>query len=160
MPGSAIRKVLNMKTVALFVAGLIVAAPMFASVTSAATPEEIISQRQANQKRVGEISDGIKKALAGGATAASQLDVVKEMDQRAHLLKGYFPAGTETGGNTKAKPEIWSDRDGFDKANDNYTDAVDKLLTLAQAGDTAGFSTQFSAVGATCGACHRSYRNR
>jgi len=153
-----------MKSVALFVAGLLLAGSVLAvatsTVTSAATPDEIIAQRQANQKRVGEISDGIKKALAGGATAASQLDVVKEMDQRAHLLKGYFPEGTETGGNTKAKPEIWSDRDGFNKANDTYTDAVDKLLTLAQAGDTAGFTAQFTQVGGTCGACHRVYRNR
>jgi cytochrome c556 len=153
-------KVIHMKTAALFLTGLLLAGSAFAAVSYAATPLEIISARQANQKRVGDIAKSVKTALGGQATAASQLEIVKELDQRAHLLKGYFPAGTEAGGDTKALPAIWSDRAGFDKAADTYTDAVDKLLALAQAGDTAGFTTQFAAVGDTCGACHRTYRAR
>ena len=149
-----------MKIPTLVLTGLLLAGSAFATVSFAAAPEEIISARQANQKRVGDIAKSIKTAIGSQATAASQLEIVKELDQRAHLLKGYFPAGTETGGNTKAQPAIWSDRPGFDKAADSYTDAVDKLLALAQAGDTPGFTTQFAAVGDTCGACHRTYRAR
>lgn len=146
---------------ALFAAVFLMAAmPFVPSSSVAATPEEIITMRQANQKRVGDLTTGIKKALEGGATAESQADAAKELAQRAHLIKGYFPPGTETGGNTKARPEIWSNRAGFDAAADAYTEAFDKLVVLAQAGDTPGFSAQFATAGATCGACHRNFRAR
>jgi cytochrome c556 len=151
----------NMKFVSLAVFGLMLCAPVLSSsVSFAATPEEIISTRQANQKRVGDLTGAMKKALEGGATAASQLEATKELDDRAHRLGGYFPAGTETGGNTKARPEIWTNRAGFDEADNAYTSAIDKLLVLAQAGDTAGFTAQFATVGGTCGACHRNFRVR
>jgi len=153
--------VFRMKPVVLLLAGLMMAGPVFTVMpAAAATPGEIIAARQANQKRVGDLMDSIQKALPSGATAASQLAAAKEIDERAHLIKGYFPPGTETGGNTKALPAIWADRAGFNKAADNYTAAFDKLLALAQAGDTAGFTAQFAAAGAACGACHRTYRTR
>lgn len=139
---------------------LVLAGAAFASTGFAATPEETISLRQANQKRVGELNTSIKKALASGATAASQLGAVKEIDDRARLIKGYFPAGTETGGNTKARPDIWTNRVGFDAAADAYVAAFDRLVVLAQAGDDAGFTAQFATAGATCGACHRVFRSR
>jgi len=150
-----------MRRVSVFVAALLLSAtPYMAISASAATPDEIITMRQANQKRVGELNDGIKKALASGATAASQLEATKDLDDRTHLIKGYFPVGTETGHDTKARPEIWTNRAGFDAAADAYVEAYDKLLVLAQAGDTAGFTAQFATASGTCGACHRNFRAR
>jgi cytochrome c556 len=146
-----------MKRVSLLAAVLLVAG----SVASlAATPDEIIATRQANQKRVGELTTAMKKAVEGGATASSQVDASIELSDRARRLKDYFPVGTETGGNTKAKAEIWSDRAGFVKVDAAYVAAFDKLLVLARAGDTPGFNAQFADAGGTCGACHRTYRAR
>lgn len=150
-----------MQRFALFLASALIAVvPFISGPTAAATPEEIIAARQANQKRVGDLTGDIKKAMEAGASAESQADAVKEIDQRAHLIKGYFPDGTETGGKTKARPEIWTNRAGFDKAADAYVAAFDKLSVLAQAGDTPAFKAQFAEAGATCGACHRDFRNR
>ncbi len=126
---------------------------------SSAEPADIIAARRANQKRVGELSKSIKTAVAANATAASLLDQVKEMDDRAKLIKGYFPPGTETG-DTKARPEIWSNRAGFDAAADRYIGEFNKLLVIAQAGDTAAFGPQYETAAATCGACHRDFRAR
>ena len=146
-----------MKRVSLFAAALLVAG----SVASlAATPDEIIATRQANQKRVGELVTAMKKSVEGGATAASQVEASTELADRTHRLKDYFPVGTETGGNTKAKPEIWSDRAGFDKVADIYVAEFDKLLVVAKSGDTPAFNAQFNVAGGTCGACHRTYRAR
>lgn len=146
-----------MKRVSLFAAALLVAG----SVASlAATPDEIIATRQANQKRVGELVTAMKKSVEGGATAASQVEASTELADRAQRLKAYFPVGTETGGNTKAKPEIWSDREGFDKVNDIYVAEFNKLLVTAKSGDTQAFNAQFAVAGNTCGACHRTYRAR
>eukprot|EP01037_Dinobryon_pediforme_P009705 gene9705-9770_t len=134
----------HMKRLTLFVAALLVAGT---AAGFAATPDEIIATRQANQKRVQELVNGMKKGVEGGAAASTQVDAAAELADRAHRLKGYFPEGTETGGNTKAKPEIWSDRAGFDKVAASYEDAFDKLLVLAKAGDTAGFNAQFATAG-------------
>jgi cytochrome c556 len=146
-----------MKRVTFFAAALL----MLGSVPGfAATPDEIIATRQANQKRVGDITTAMKKAIEAGAPASSQVDAATELSDRTHRLRGYFPAGTETGGNTKARPEIWTDRAGFEKAATNYEEAFDKLLVIAKSGDTAAFNAQFAAAGGTCGACHRNYRAR
>lgn len=50
-------------------------------------PAQTIAARRDNQKRVGELNDAIKKAIASDATAASQLALVQERDDRTHLLK-------------------------------------------------------------------------
>ena len=71
-----------------------------------------------------------------------------------------FPDGTQTGRNTKAKAEIWSDRAGFEKAAANFYQAAEKLETLAEADDKAGFAEQFKVTAGACGACHRAYRER
>lgn len=150
-----------MKPIVLLMTGVLLASTaMVALPASAASPEEIITMRKANQKRVSDLFGNVKKALDAGATAGSQVEAVKEIDDRTHLIKGYFPPGTETGGGTKAGPAIWTNRAGFDAAADTYVAAFDKLLTLAQANDTPGFTAQFAAAGATCGACHRNFRER
>jgi cytochrome c556 len=146
-----------MKRLTLVAAAFLVAS---AAASFAATPDEIIATRQANQKRVGDLVTAMKKAVEGGAPASSQVEAATELADRAHRLKGYFPEGTETGGNTKAKAEIWSDRAGFNKVSESYEEAFDKLLVLAKAGDTSGFNAQFATAGGTCGACHRTYRAR
>jgi cytochrome c556 len=134
-----------MKPVALFLAGLLLASPVISIVHAyAATPEETIAARKANRKKTGDLADGIKKAL----------------DDLAHAHGALYPVGTETGGETKALPAIWTNRAGFDEANANNVAAIDKLLAAAKSGDTAAFTTQFGAVGATCGACHRNFRAR
>jgi cytochrome c556 len=124
------------------------------------TPLEIISARQANYKRIGDIADSLKKSLEAGASAASLEPLAAELDMRAHRIHDFFPAGTETGGNTKARPEIWSNREGFNAAAMTLTDATTKLEALAKAGDNDGFAAQFRTTGAACGACHRNFRAR
>jgi cytochrome c556 len=69
-----------------------------------------------------------------------------------------FPTGTDTGGNTKALPAVWSDRAGFEKADANFVEAAQKLADLAKAGDADAFAAQVKVVGEACGACHKDYR--
>lgn len=150
-----------MKPVALLLAGLLMAAPIATAIHAhAATPDETIAMRRANRKRTGELAESIKKALAAGATAQSQQAAVQELDDLAKPFKGWFPAGTETGGGTHALPAIWTERAKFDAAADVNQTAIDRLLVLAKAGDTVAFTAQFHEVGASCGACHRSFKAR
>jgi cytochrome c556 len=127
---------------------------------AAATGEEVIAERRANFKRIGEISDAIKTIVGAGSATAELGPLTRELDERVKRISGFFPAGSETGGGTKARTEIWSDRDGFNKATANIAIETGKLITAAGGSDFAAFGDQYKATGAACGACHRNYRNR
>ena len=88
-----------------------------------------------------------------------QLEVpAKAIAGWATLIPTLFPKGTETGGDTKALPEIWSDPDGFKKLAVAATDAANKLAVAAKAGDADEVAADTKLLGEQCGACHKSYR--
>ena len=58
---------------------------------------------------------------------------------------------------TKAKAEVWSDRDGFEAAVKAYTDATTAYLEAAESGDLEAMKAKFGGVGKSCGGCHDSY---
>jgi cytochrome c556 len=74
------------------------------------------------------------------------------------LIPTMFPKGTETGNNTKALPEIWSDPEGFKKDADALSAAATKVADAAKAGDADAVAADAKALGEACGACHKAYR--
>jgi len=79
----------------------------------------------------------------------------------AKALPRMFPAGTgqgETPVDTQARPEIWRDRPGFERAAANYSDQTARLAALAAANDTAGFTKQLDVVNQACAMCHGRYK--
>jgi cytochrome c556 len=76
----------------------------------------------------------------------------------AAVIPTMFPKGTETGGNTKALPTIWSDPAGFQKIALALGEAATKLATDAKAGDADLVAADTKALGEQCGACHKTYR--
>lgn len=123
-------------------------------------PVDIIIGRQAAYDLLQSVVDGMKAGVAAGGDVKMYSDPAKAISAWGHAIPGMFPAGTESGHGTKAKPEVWSDRAGFQAAAAKLSDAADKLAGFADANDKAGFATQFQALGGTCGGCHRAYRNR
>jgi cytochrome c556 len=69
-----------------------------------------------------------------------------------------FPPGSDKGGDTKALPEIWTDRAGFEKIASDAGAAATKLAEAAKAGDADEVAVQFKALGEQCGTCHKHYR--
>jgi len=65
-----------------------------------------------------------------------------------------FPAGSG-GGESKAKPEIWTDAAGFEKG---MKDAHAAAVALQSVKDEAAFGPALGAVGASCKSCHDKYR--
>src|SRR6201986_5466181 len=76
----------------------------------------------------------------------------------AAVIPTMFPKGTETGGNTKALPEIWSDQAGFQQIALALGSAATKLATDAKAGDAEALAADTKALGEQCGACHKAFR--
>ena len=76
------------------------------------------------------------------------------------LIPTLFPKGTETGGNTKALPAIWSDSAGFEKIALAANAAATKLAADAKAGNTEEVAADAKLLGEQCGACHKGYRQK
>jgi cytochrome c556 len=122
--------------------------------------QDIIVTRQAGFDLQGGAFDAIRAVVAAKGDVKPYTAAAKGIAAWAKQIPLVFPVGSETGHNTKAKPEIWSDRAGFAKDANDLATAADKLAELTKAGDEAGVADQVKVVGGTCGACHRSYRNR
>lgn len=137
---------------------LAICAPARAQVAISA--DDLIEARQAGQDMLAGNFAGIQATLAAKGDVTKVAGSAAAMARWARNLPTLFPAGTETMHNTHALPAVWSDHAGFVKAANDFADAADKLSALAKAGDTAAMPDQVKAVGAACGACHRTYRQR
>ncbi|MGE0415416.1 MAG: cytochrome c [Acetobacteraceae bacterium] len=103
---------------------------------------------------------GIRAVAAAKGDVKTLENPAKAMARFAALIPSLFPEGTAAGGNTKALPEVWSNRAGFQKAADGLGAAATQLASAANAGDSAGVMTAIKAVGDACGACHKEFRAR
>jgi cytochrome c556 len=117
-----------------------------------------IEDRQKAMKANGQTM----KLLGAMAQDESPFDaaVVKEqgeaMAARFDGLRILFPPGSENGPpETYAKPEIWSDPDGFAAA---LKQAMDASLQLAAVTDAAQLKDAMGKVGGACKNCHDKYR--
>ena len=61
-------------------------------------------------------------------------------------------------GDTKAKPEIWTERDKFNASATKMQDEMAKLNAAAKTGDIGAIKTAVGGVGQACKGCHDTYR--
>lgn len=79
----------------------------------------------------------------------------------ADFIAETLPEVSNTGlPDTKAKPEIWSDRPGFDKKLGEFREHVAALAKVSTTETTASdaFKTAAAAVGQDCKSCHEAYK--
>jgi cytochrome c556 len=55
---------------------------------------------------------------------------------------------------TRAKPEIWSDRAGFEATANTLATETDRLGEAAKSGNVDAVKAQFAKVSQACGGCH------
>jgi cytochrome c556 len=121
---------------------------------------DTIKGRQAAMMLSGVAMGAIKGSIDAGQPPASQRFAARSLSRWAHAVPGMFPSGTgpDAGVPTNAKPEIWSDRAGFEARAADYAAAADRLAELAAGEDAAAFGAQWTAVRQTCQACHDAYK--
>ena len=122
--------------------------------------EDVIKGRQGAMMLSGVAMASIKGAIDAGQPLASQRFSTRSLARWAHAVPGMFPAGSgpEAGVQSNARAEIWSDRAGFEARAADYAAAADRLAELAAGDDAAAFADQWTAVRATCQACHDGYK--
>jgi cytochrome c556 len=127
-----------------------------------AKPEDAIKYRQSAMfvmgthfGRIGAMVNG--KAPYDAKVAETSAAVVADMSKLP--WPGFIP-GTDKGGNTKAKPEIWTDQAKFKENNDKLMAQTPKLAAAAKTGDLETLKTAFSATADICKSCHDDFRNK
>ncbi len=85
--------------------------------------------------------------------AADQLAQLAVMD----ISRGFAPGADK--GKTRAKPEIWSNREDFEKKMQDMRDAALELQAAVQSGDRKAIGKNIAATGESCKACHDEYKS-
>lgn len=124
---------------------------------SFADPQDAIVARKETMKTDGKIFKAMKAAVESGADVAPFADDAQWFVDWGRQIPQMFPKGSESGHETKAKPDIWTDKAGFDKFANDMAAAAERLAAAAKQNDKAAFAGAFQAVGKSCGGCHKVY---
>ncbi len=126
-------------------------------------PEVLVKQRQAVMTLQGKYFGPIA-GMASGKVTPYNADVVARsatyLENLAQMAWDGFHENTKGEKNTKALPEIWSQKAKFDELSQRLQAETMKLGQVARAKDEAGVKRQYAAVGKVCGACHESFRQK
>lgn len=96
-----------------------------------------------------------KTAFDSGAVAAIATQVRDHSAQMARL----FPEGSMHKP-SEARPEIWSDWEGFKRLASSLGVEANKLAEASATGDRKAVATQFRRMGKVCSSCHKSFRSK
>ena len=124
-----------------------------------AKPEDAIKYRQ-SALTVMATHFGRVAAMANGRipfnaeAAASNAAIAESMSK---LPWAAFVEGSGAG-NTKAKPEIWSDNAKFKTASETMQAEMTKFAAVAKGGNIDAIKAAAGAVGGSCKACHDNFR--
>jgi cytochrome c556 len=87
--------------------------------------------------------------------AQENIEIVALLNSRVQFAA--FTDGSDKG-NTKAKPEIWMEKDKWTAAVAKSQDDVNKLVAAGKTGNQDQIKAAVGAVAASCKACHDAYR--
>jgi len=125
--------------------------------------KQAIDARKAIFTLIGSNFRPLGEVLQGRATydAAETQKRAARLQFLAGLLDEAFPDISSTG-DTRAKPEIWSNRADFDKKLKDFDSHIAALVQLAGRGQAGAddFKAVAGAVGQDCKSCHENYRTK
>ncbi|WP_341703449.1 cytochrome c [Ferrovibrio sp.] len=119
---------------------------------------DVIKARKAGFQMNKDAMAAIKKAVDAGGPATAVVAPAEAIAAWAAKIPAHFPKGSDQG-DTKAKADIWAKWSDFEKAAKANEEAAVKLVAAAKAGDMDAVKAGFGAVGASCGGCHKPFRN-
>lgn len=103
--------------------------------------------------RIGAMLKGDKPFNVDDVRASAAI-----IDFASKLPWEAFVPGSEQGGNTKAKAEVWKEGDKFKQHAEKLQAATAKLSEAAKSGNQDQVKAAFGNVGQSCKACHDNFR--
>ncbi|MGE0748569.1 MAG: cytochrome c [Rhodospirillales bacterium] len=103
-----------------------------------------------NMGAIGRVVRGEEANVAAAATAAA---VVNE---NAKKILTEFPAGSgrDAVAESRARPEVWSQRAEFEAAANRLIAESGKFSDVAKGGNLEAMKTAYATLGQACGGCH------
>jgi cytochrome c556 len=124
-------------------------------------PESAVEYRQSAFTLMANHMSRIKAQLDLGKV---NLDVIRSSAAIVNVLKSLpfeaFVPGSSDVGDTAAKPEIWTERDKFDKLATEMQNKVTRLNEVARSGDINAIRGAFGETGRACKNCHDDYKRK
>lgn len=120
-------------------------------------PQQAIVERKAAMKIDGKIFKAMKAALAAGQDLRPYASDIRWLVDWGQEMPRMFPPGSEKGHDTKAKPDIWTNKAGFDQYAHQMVAAAGQLLQAVGTGKGTEYGGDFQALGHSCGGCHKHY---
>lgn len=141
---------------AVVLAGAAVATPAAAQF---AKPEDAIKYRKAAMTLEAAHFGRIAAMASGKAPFDAKL-AEENAAMMAMVSKWQFTGFVEGSdkGDTKAKPEIWTDAAKFQEAAHKNQDAVEKLAAAVKTGNLDTIKAAVGPVGQSCKGCHDTFR--
>ncbi|XDZ64784.1 cytochrome c [Alphaproteobacteria bacterium LSUCC0684] len=117
---------------------------------------DVIGERKANFRKNVDALKAINTAIPEGdhAAVAAAASVVANWSRD---MTAFFPKGSDEG-DTKARPEIWMEWEKFVSLAKNAEDSALALAQLAKAGNAEALPGALNTLGASCKACHNSFK--
>lgn len=146
------------RTITSFLLGAILIALASQYASSQTAPAQIVKERQEAMESLWRDS---YKAIAG-TVRADQPDLTlvaanaAKANETLKKLATLFPPGTgrDAVPDTRAKPEIWSNRAEFETALNTLADASKALADDAKAGSVEKVKADWTNLAKACGGCH------
>jgi cytochrome c556 len=133
---------------------VVVGAALFLGPLAGAGQADIASDRAAAMKRIrSSFRVLVTMAQAGTFDAAAVQSNAYEIVADLIVFKDMFPAGTQNG-DRLSRPEIWTDRAGFDAAWEAGDSAASNLGTVS---DADAYVPALQTLAAACRGCHKKY---
>ncbi len=118
-----------------------------------------IKERKDLMKGNGDAMKAVGAMLKGEKPydAKAAADAMKSIGGSVDTFLTLFPKGSETGGDTTAKADIWTNKTDFDSLGKALKEAAGKAEKAA-AGGMDSFKVAIGGVGKSCKGCHEKYR--
>lgn len=149
-----------MKFPTLILSALLVLAPV-CSLSATRTAADEIKQRQANFKQMGvdfkALNDIAKEKTPYSKDEALRL--AADLEALSKKIPELFSPESSKG-DTKAKPEIWTELGKWNSATNGFQTEVGKLSLLAKNSGLSELKNQVQSTAQSCKACHENFRSR
>ncbi|MDX1514786.1 MAG: cytochrome c [Gammaproteobacteria bacterium] len=151
---------IRFRKLAVLAAACIVAVGLESGVQAQGGDEAAIKYRQNIMKSVGGHTGAIAQVVKGESPHKAHLERhARALHDLLSMAPDAFRQQT-SGGDTRAKPEIWSDSAGFKRAADEAVAAASAFVEASASGDEGAIGEKIKAVFDGCKGCHRDYREK